>query len=263
MYTDQFLNRFILPADLSAALRTNRALCFPETLDELTELCYGPAHADSFDVSYDIEGMGRVKEAEVHRCKNGVAVNFTEDYMRRRDGGCMRIGDDLPSDKPRVKDSFGYDFSGLRAQTMAWLAAQPLIVLPFSAGGCFCDIPAVMLCPLNAAFFALSLANMQGFTGIAGVPDGYTPRGIIYVAPPFRHTHFSGRQIVVHCRGEAVHEVFAYNLYPGPSAKKGVFSMLLDIGAREGWVCCHASAALVESPYENRVVFMHEGASGG
>lgn len=263
MYTDQFLNRFILPADLSAALRTNRALCFPETLDELTELCYGPAHADSFDVSYDIEGIGRVKEAEVHRCKNGVAVNFTEDYMRRRDGGCMRIGDDLPSDKPRFKDSFGYDFSVLRAQTMAWLAAQPLIVLPFSAGGCFCDIPAVMLCPLNAAFFALSLANMQGFTGIAGVPDGYTPRGIIYVAPPFRHTHFSGRQIVVHCRGEAVHEVFAYNLYPGPSAKKGVFSMLLDIGAREGWVCCHASAALVESPYENRVVFMHEGASGG
>mgnify|MGYP002547043301 FL=1 len=100
MYTDQFLNRFILPADLGAALRANRALCFPETLDELTELCYGPAHADSFDVSYDIEGMGRVKEAEVHRCKNGVAVNFTEDYMRRRDGGCMRIGDDLPSDKP-------------------------------------------------------------------------------------------------------------------------------------------------------------------
>ena len=89
MYTDQFLNRFILPADLGAALRTNRALCFPETLDELTELCYGPAHADSFDVSYDIEGMGRVKEAEVHRCKNGVAVNFTEDYMRRRDGGCL------------------------------------------------------------------------------------------------------------------------------------------------------------------------------
>ena len=58
-------------------------------------------------MSYDIEGMGRVKEAEVHRCKNGVAVNFTEDYMRRRDGGCMRIGDDLPSDKPRFKDSFG------------------------------------------------------------------------------------------------------------------------------------------------------------
>ena len=54
MYTDQFLNRFILPADLSAALRTNRALCFPETLDELTELCYGPAHADRLmqDICY-------------------------------------------------------------------------------------------------------------------------------------------------------------------------------------------------------------------
>ena len=57
--------------------------------------------------------------------------------------------------------------------------------------------------------------------------------------------------------------MFAYNLYPGPSAKKGVFSMLLDIGEHEGWVTNHASAALLESPYENEVVFMHEGASGG
>ena len=60
-----------------------------------------------------------------------------------------------------------------------------------------------------------------------------------------------------------MHEVWAYNLYPGPSAKKGVFSLLLDIGEQEGWVCCHTSAAMVETPYECEVVFMHEGASGG
>ncbi|MBQ1620679.1 MAG: DUF4914 family protein, partial [Oscillospiraceae bacterium] len=39
--------------------------------------------------------------------------------------------------------------------------------------------------------------------------------------------------------------------------------ILLDIGEQEGWICCHASAAMVETPYENEVVFMHEGASGG
>lgn len=263
MYTDQFFQKFILPDDLTAALKHSRSLYFPQTKEELTEMCCGPAHAGLCDVSYRIEGLGLVKEAEVLRCKNGTAVNFTEDYMRRRDPDCMRIGDGLPSDKPRFSESFGYDFSVLRAETFAWLAAQPLILLPFKAGGRFFGYDALMICPVNAAFFALALAGMQGFTGIAEVPDGYSPRGIIYVAPPFRHTHFNGRQVVVHCRSESVHEIFSYNLYPGPSAKKGVFSMLLDIGEREGWITNHASAALLESPYENRVVFMHEGASGG
>ena len=104
---------------------------------------------------------------------------------------------------------------------------------------------------------------MQGFESIFDVKHGFTPRGIIYVAPPFRHTHFSGKQVVVHQRSEKLHEVFSYNLYPGPSAKKGVFSMLLDIGEHEGWITNHASAALLETPYENEIVFMHEGASGG
>ena len=104
---------------------------------------------------------------------------------------------------------------------------------------------------------------MQGFTSIVDVPEHYKPRAIIFVAPPFRHTHFDGKQVVVHNRSKEMHEVWAYNLYPGPSAKKGVFSLLLDIGEQEGWVCCHTSAAMVETPYECEVVFMHEGASGG
>ena len=57
---------------------------------------------------------------------------------------------------------------------------------------------------------------------------------MIYVAPPFRHTHFNGRQVCVHRRLPDRHEIFAYNLYPGPSAKKGIYSVLLDIGEREG-----------------------------
>lgn len=39
--------------------------------------------------------------------------------------------------------------------------------------------------------------------------------------------------------------------------------MLLDIGEQEGWVTAHASSARIITPYENEMVMMHEGASGG
>jgi len=263
MFIDSFFNRFVLPEDLKESLGKSSWRCYPETKEQLLELCYGPTHSSRYDVSYSIPGIGIVKEAEVVRCKNGPVVNFMEDYMRRRDPDCMRIGDDLPTDKPRFKDVYGYEFSKLRAETMQWFETQGVIMLPFHAGGKYYGYDALMICPANAAFFALSLANMQGFVSIHDVPRGYTPRAIIYVAPPFRMTHFAGKQVVVHQRSENLHEVFAYNLYPGPSAKKGVFSMLLDIGENEGWVTNHASAAILETPYENEVVFMHEGASGG
>ncbi len=263
MFIDSFFNRFVLPEDLKEALGKSSWRCYPETKEQLLELCYGPTHSSRYDVSYSIPGRGIVKEAEVIRCKNGPVVNFMEDYMRRRDPDCMRIGDDLPTDKPRFKDVYGYEFDKLRAETMKWFESQGVILLPFHAGGRYYGYDALMICPANAAFFALSLANMQGFVSIHDVPKGFTPRAIIYVAPPFRMTHFEGKQVVVHQRSEGMHEVFAYNLYPGPSAKKGVFSMLLDIGEQEGWVTNHASAAVLETPYENEVVFMHEGASGG
>ena len=263
MYTDPYFSRFVLPEDLKEALQKSRFLCYPETIEQLAEMSYGPAHSSRYDVSYSIAGKGLVKEAEVARCKNGTVVNFMEDYMRRRDPDCMSIGDDLPTDKPRFSDRYGYSFAELRKETMDWLSTQQLILLPFKAGGPYFGYESLMVCPVNAAFFALALANMQGFTSIFDVHDEYKPRAIIYVAPPFRHTHFNGRQAVIHQRCEDLHEVFSYNLYPGPSAKKGVFSMLLDIGEHEGWITNHASAAMLESPYENEVVFMHEGASGG
>ena len=263
MYSDSYFDRLVISDELKATLKGARCMIFPETKDQLEEMSYGPTHSDKYDVVYPIPGKGVVKEAEVVRCKNGPVVNFMEDYMRRRDPDCMRIGDDLPTDKPRFKDRYGYDFEDLRKETMEWFKTQQLIVLPFHAGGRYYGYDSLMICPANAAFFALSLANMQGFVSIFDVPQGFTPRAIIYVAPPFRNTHFEGKQVVVHCRSEKLHEVFAYNLYPGPSAKKGVFSMLLDIGEHEGWVTNHASAALLETPYENEIVFMHEGASGG
>ena len=68
---------------------------------------------------------------------------------------------------------------------------------------------------------------------------------------------------MVHNRLQGIHEVYAYNLYPGPSAKKGIYGVLLDIGEEEGWVTAHASAVKVITPYDNEIVIMHEGASGG
>ncbi len=263
MTTNSFFDKFNLSKDLMSVLKGCRSVCFPETKEELEELCYGPSHSDRYDVTYLVPGIGTVKEVEVTRCKNGPVVNFMEDYMRKRDPDCMRIGDDLPTDKPRFKDVYGYDFQELRMETYEWLRTQQLIVLPFHAGGRYYGYDSLMICPQNAAFFALSLANMQGFVSVNEIRKGFTPRSIIYVAPPFRHTKFNGKQVVVHCRSEKLHEVFSFNLYPGPSAKKGVFSILLDIGEHEGWITNHASAAMIETPYENEVVFMHEGASGG
>ena len=56
--------------------------------------------------------------ADVVRCKNGAVVNYVEDYMRRRDPDCMRIGDDKPTDKPRFKDVYGYYFNTLKVDKM-------------------------------------------------------------------------------------------------------------------------------------------------
>ena len=154
MYTDAYLAKFVLPEDLMQTLKNSNCLCYPETKEQLIEMCYGPTHTSKFDVCYSIDGKGLVKEAEVVRCKNGTAVNFMEDYMRRRDPDCMRIGDDLPTDKPRFADVYGYKFSKLRKETMDWLGSQRLIMLPFHAGGRYYGYDSLMICPMNAAFIA-------------------------------------------------------------------------------------------------------------
>jgi len=251
----------VLPPAVQAALDACANVVVPASRDELYRLALGPAGGPRFTVEYDVHGTP-VVEAEVVRCKNGIAVNYPEDYMRRRDPDCMRIADDLPTDKPRYRDVFGAEFAAVKAATLDWLAGQDLVVVPFRAGGLAHGYPSLAICPASSAFFALTLVDLQGWVTFDEIGP-FEPRSILYVAPPFRHTHFEGRQVVVHDRSETLHEVFAYNLYPGPSAKKGVFSVLLDVGEQEGWVTAHASSVRVTTPYENETVIMHEGASGG
>ena len=256
-----YLDQVSLAPEVRAALEAAPSVTIPETRAELYALSLGPEGGPVFRVDYDVDGEV-VTEATVTRCRNGMAVNYPEDYMRRRDPQCMVIADQRPTDKTRFADRFGHSFDATRAETLAWLARQDLVVVPFKAGGPVYGSPSLAIVPANSAFFATALVDLQGWVTFDQL-GAFEPRSILYVAPPFRHTHFDGKQVVVHDRSETLHEIFAYNLYPGPSAKKGVFSVLLDIGEQEGWITAHASSVRVTTPYDNETVIMHEGASGG
>ncbi len=175
----------------------------------------------------------------------------------------MVIGDDQPTNKPTFRARFGKEFAPVRAETFAWLKTQELIVFVFEAGVPGKGVGAVAVIPANAGFFAFGLALLQGILDPRQIGPDFKPGAVIYVAPPFRHTHFDGKQVVVHNRLPGLHELYSYNLYPGPSAKKGVYGVLLAVGEQENWVTAHCSTVQVITPYENKVTFMHEGASGG
>jgi hypothetical protein len=252
-----------LPEELRRILQSAPSLRMPTTRRELVDLAMGGAGNDFFEVEYDVPGKGLVTEAQVIRARNGIVANYIEPYMRRRDPDCMVVADSRPTDKPRFDERFGESFEGLRREVLDWLSKQDLIALPFFAGQDEMGYDALLVAPLNAAFFAAALADLQGMIPENQLSRTFNPRAIIYLAPPFRHTHCNGRQVVVHNRLPKKHEVFALNLYPGPSAKKGIYGVLLTIGESEGWITAHGSTVQVVTPYDNILTIMHEGASGG
>ena len=252
-----------IPRDLREMLQAAPSVVFPQTRDDLVRLALGGNGGDRFEVAYELPGRGRTVEAVVVRCKNALAVNYPDRYMRRRDPDCMVVSDDGPTDKPRFADRFGSPFSSMREAVIDWLGQQELIVLPFYAGSPALGYGALLVAPRNTAFFAAAMADLQGMIPRSEVPDDFVLRAVVYVAPPFRHTHCQGRQVVIHHRTEHLHELFSLNLYPGPSAKKGVYGVLLTIGEDEGWLTLHGSTVEVVTPYDNVFTLMHEGASGG
>src|ERR1035438_3422931 len=62
-------------------------------------------------------GQGRIVEAVVTKARNGLAINFPDPAMRRRDPDAMVIGDSLPTDKPTYKERFGETFEKTRQET--------------------------------------------------------------------------------------------------------------------------------------------------
>lgn len=253
-----------LPAELVAVLEKAPAVHVPDNANELRKLALRDVDELGYQqVKYEVEGKGEVLEATVCATRNGYAANYPEPYMRRRDPNCMLIGDELPTNKPKFNDHFDQKFADIRQETFDWLGKQELILFPFVAGIEDSGLSAVAVVPVNAGFFALGLAMLQGMCEADQMKPGFKAQAVVYVAPPFRHTHFDGKQIVVHNRLEQMHELFSYNLYPGPSAKKGIYGMLINMGEQQGWVTAHCSTVRVTTPYDNEVVFMHEGASGG
>jgi len=252
-----------LPEGIRELLRSSAKVEFFEDSASLAVAATGGEEKNSFEVKYMIPGKGEVTEAIVHRVRNGISANYTEPYMRRRDPDTMAIADSKPTDKIRFEDRYGYSFDKLKAETFDWLKQQELAVFIYFAGRSQIGVAGIAIAPANAAFFALGLSMLQRIMRIDEIPEGMKLESVLYVAPPFRHTHFKGKQVVVHNREEFLHEVYAFNLYPGPSAKKGLYAVLLDKGEKEGWVTTHCSTVQVTSPYDNITTFMHEGASGG
>lgn len=251
------------PPEVAEILYASPRIYVTSSSDELLKLACENNGGSHFEVMYDIPGRGPVLEATVSKVKNGIAVNFPDPGMRRRDPDCLFIGDELPSDKVRFEQRFGYDFSTLRQETFEWLKKQELAVFAFQAGRPGIGLDSLVVAPANAAFFAFGLSLLQGILPLDQIPADFSPKAVIFTAPPFRHTHFNGKQVVVHNRIPGCYEMYPFNLYPGPSAKKGVYGMLLDLGEREHWITAHCSAVKVITPYDNVVTIMHEGASGG
>ncbi len=266
MTKEEALKKLILPSEFAELIaKSGKRVFVPESREELVNIACGENNESFFEVAYEVEGKGRVVEATVAKCKNGAAVNYTDTYMRRRDPDCMIIADEGETDKPKHKDRYGDNFPEVRQKSFEWMANQDLIIMPFMSGGSELGYPSLLVSPMNAAFFAAGLSDLQKLVPASKITGEFKPKAIIYLAPTFRHTHFDGKQIVVHNRLEGLHELFSYNLYPGPSAKKGVYGVLLHIGEGEGdgWVTAHASTVKIITPYENTLAIMHEGASGG
>lgn len=253
-----------LPEKIVDILKEAPKVSIASEISELVEIACGSSAPDAqFVVEYEVPGKGIYKEAVVCRVRNGICVNYTEPYMRRRDPDCTFIGDKDPTDRQYFEDVFGFPFENLANDTYEWLKQQELIMFGFKAGGDYLGRHAIAIAPANAGFFALGLALLQGILTWEELTTKFKPTMALYVAPVFRHTHFNGKQVVVHRRDSNLYEIFSYNLYPGPSAKKGVYGYLLHIGEKEGWVTTHSSTVQVITPYDNVVTILHEGASGG
>src|SRR5439155_23133168 len=96
-----------LPEDLLDLLAGCPGWTVPRDRAAILRLALGDGKADVFDVAYDVPGRGRVVEATVTRCKNGLSINYPDPRMRRRDPDCLVVADDQPSDKDRYLDRFG------------------------------------------------------------------------------------------------------------------------------------------------------------
>ncbi len=233
-----------IPENVCDLLKTCKGFTAYSSVMDLADASTNGKDKVKFDVKYDVPGKGEYTEAVVHRVTNGISANYTEAYMRRRDPDTMLIADDRPTDKERFRERYDYEFESVQEETFQWLREQELALFFYYAGRMSIGSLGVAIVPANAAFFAMGLAMLQEMIPVADLKMRSEIKSSIFVAPVFRHTHFEGKQVVVHNRTKKVHELYAYNLYPGPSAKKGLYGVILSKGEDEGWITAHCSSVV-------------------
>src|SRR5690606_764345 len=122
------------PAELVEILEACPGYEIAQNVEELVAASCGGADKRSLAVEYRLPDGRQVTEATVVRVRNGIAANYPDPYMRRRDPNCMFIADSQPTDKPTFIETFGYDFESLRRETLDWLKTQELVVMAFQTG---------------------------------------------------------------------------------------------------------------------------------
>src|ERR1700733_5107948 len=132
-----------LPSSVRAVLGAAPLVQSPETREQLLDWALGRSSGDTdwrlgnrddhgqYEAVFQAPGAGRIVEAVITKARNGLAINFPDPAMRRRDPDAMVIGDTLPTDKPTYKDRFGEDFAATRTATLDWLKTQELVAMPF------------------------------------------------------------------------------------------------------------------------------------
>ena len=136
-----------ISSDLAELFNSSPAVILPETRDDLIDMSVNGKGNLTFSVAYDVEGKGNIVEADVVRCKNGIAINYPDPYMRRRDPNCMVVNNIEMTDKVTFEERFKKEFAPVRKQTFDWLAKNELILVPFMAGGSKYGYPAMAACP--------------------------------------------------------------------------------------------------------------------
>jgi len=165
--------KIALPDDVYVLLNSCKGYVVYDSVEQLVEAAVGGVNETSYEVKYDIPGKGEYTEAIIHKVTNGISANYTDAYMRRRDPDTMAIADNLPSDKIRFKDKFGYEFDALKIETFNWLKNQELAVFFYFAGNRDIGVGGIAIAPANAGFFAMGLAMLQRIIPVSELTEEF------------------------------------------------------------------------------------------
>ena len=253
----------IVGPEILALLAAAPETTFITTERQLLDLVMGDPDADEFEVTYDIPHKGRIVEAKLTRVKEGFAVWFPEKIRQRSPNALVVAEDGRGSDHPRFAERFEMEYDDYRKRVIEWLSGQPLIVVALFVGPDDGGVPVLAVMPKNAAFFAYGMALLQGFVPLGEDSPPFTPKGLLLLAPNFRHELFDGEQVVVHHRGADLYTIISDNLYPGPSGKKGAgYAMLVHFLEQIGGIAAHCSVVTITDPTGRKLNWMHGGPSG-